>query len=245
MRRLSQDEIRDRILYKDHAILVFHKPAGLPVQSADSGMMDLESLLRTFLDGKPPRIVHRLDQPVEGIVVLALSSGAAADLSRQLAGGEMKKVYKAAVCPGPGIVLPGPGETRILEDVLIRDGRSNTSRVALPGETGGKQARLKYEIVGRTCSPAAGESECMPIARITLMTGRHHQIRVQFAHAGMPLAGDTKYGGVRLREGLALCACSLTFRHPESGREMCFEVSPEHPLLLSPENTGSAPDRRS
>ena len=230
MRRMSPDEIRKRILYEDRDVLVFHKPAGLPVQSADSGMMDLESLLRIFLNGVQPRIVHRLDQPVEGIVVLALTSRTAGELSRQLAAGEINKVYQAAVCPQPGVVIPPPGELHSLEDVLIRDGRTNTSRIARAGEEG-KKARLNYEMVGKIAIESMKEVDNIWKVRIVLLTGRHHQIRVQFSHAGMPLAGDIKYGGPRMREGLALCACSLDFSHPVTGRDMHFEVVPDHPLL--------------
>ena len=230
MRRMTPDEIRKRILCEDQEILVFHKPAGLPVQSASSGIMDLENLLRAYLGGELPRVVHRLDQPVEGIVVFGKTARAAGELSRQLASGEMRKIYLAAVCPSPETVLPPPGEVRVLEDVLIRDGRTNTSRPALAGEPGGKSAALQYEVLGR---PGVGETTWPDswIVRIKLLTGRHHQIRVQFSHAGMPLAGDSKYGGPRMREGLALCACSLTFHHPRGGREMHFEISAENPLL--------------
>ena len=232
MRRMLVSEIKDRILYEDREILVFHKPGGLPVQSADSGVPDLESMARNYLNGKQVWVVHRLDQPVEGITLLAKTARAAKELGSQLRNGEMEKIYLAAVLPGESTALPREGETVILEDYLIRDGRTNMSRIAGPGDKGAKKAVLCY----RVAAALNRDDLSVLIVEISLKTGRHHQIRVQFAHAGMPLAGDRKYGRMGQQAagdggGIALCAAQLTFRHPGDGRKMHFEISPEHPLL--------------
>ena len=93
-------DIRDYILYEDKDILVCHKPAGLAVQNARVGSMDMESLLKNYIAQKVPGkmpylgIIHRLDQPVEGVLVFALNPKAAADLSRQMTAGKIKKMHR-------------------------------------------------------------------------------------------------------------------------------------------------------
>ena len=94
-------DIRDYIIYEDKDILVCHKPAGIAVQNARVGSMDLESLLKNYVAQKVPGkmpylgIIHRLDQPVEGVLVFALNSRAVAELNRQMTSGKIKKIYLA------------------------------------------------------------------------------------------------------------------------------------------------------
>lgn len=231
-----------RILHEDNDIIVCHKPAGIATQTARVGQADMVSEISNYLAakkdsaGKFPcvRVVHRLDQPVEGILVFARNKQAAAELSRQAAGEEMRKEYLALVC---GRDMLRTGE---LKDYLLKDGRMNMSRVVQPEVTGAKEARLSYEIL-RENLPESGMTgygadglRCA-LVRICLHTGRHHQIRVQMANAGMPLLGDHKYAGkeaLALSEELgiretALCAYRLAFIHPKSGRRMQFEIRPE------------------
>ncbi|MDE7198837.1 MAG: RluA family pseudouridine synthase [Lachnospiraceae bacterium] len=220
----------DRILYNDKNIIVCHKPAGIATQTARVGQADMESEITNYLkadrpDSKKPvyvRVIHRLDQPVEGILVFAKSKAAAADLSRQAAGDVMKKEYLAVVC---GENFPQRGE---LKNYLLKDGKTNTSRVVPSEIKGAKEARLSYEVLSEGPLQTA-------LVRIQIHTGRHHQIRVQMANAGMPLLGDRKYTGeaaafvssqLGIRE-IALCAYRLTFIHPITGEEMTFEVEPE------------------
>ena len=109
-------------------------------------------------------------------------------------------------------------EEGILEDYLKKDGRTNMSAVVAEGTPGAKKARLSYQVIHE-------ETERFLI-KIKLDTGRHHQIRVQMAHAGMPLTGDRKYGGTT-DTALGLCACSLTFLYPGSRKKMHFKVKPK------------------
>ena len=94
-------DVRECILYEDKDILVCHKPAGIAVQSGRVGSMDLESLLKNYIaqkkTGKIPylAVIHRLDQPVEGVLVFALNPKAAAALNRQMTTGEISKTYLA------------------------------------------------------------------------------------------------------------------------------------------------------
>lgn len=220
---------QQRILHEDNDIIVCHKPAGIATQTARVGQADMVSEIANYLtakrDGgeKSPYVgvVHRLDQPVEGILVFAKNKQAAADLSRQAAGEEMKKEYLALVC---GKDMRRSGE---LTDYLLKDGKTNTSRVVPAEVKGAKEAWLSYEVLWEKPPEA--------LVKICLHTGRHHQIRVQMANAGMPLLGDHKYAGeevIALSKELgiretALCAYRLSFTHPKTGEHMQFEISPE------------------
>ena len=210
--------IEDYILYEDKNIIVCHKPAGLAVQNARIGSADMESALKNYLYKKDPGkmpylgIVHRLDQPVEGIIVFARTPFAAKELSKQISGGQMEKIYLAVTKGKP------EKEEGILEDYLKKEGRTNMSAVVPEGTTGAKKARLSYQVIDE-------ETESF-LVKIKLDTGRHHQIRVQMAHAGMPLTGDRKYGD-SVDTSLGLCACSLTFLYPGTGKQMHFTVKPK------------------
>ena len=186
-------KIEDYILFEDKEIIVCRKPAGIAVQNARIGAMDLESSLKNYLAmqaGGGRRIpylavIHRLDQPVEGILVFGKTPEAAKSLSAQITAGKMEKIY-LAVTYGQQAET-GKKET-VLEDYLKKDGKSNTSSVVNANTPGAKKARLSYEVLGEAVDEISGKKKWL--LRIHLDTGRHHQIRVQMAHAGMPLAGD-------------------------------------------------------
>lgn len=227
--------IKDRILYEDNDILVCHKPAGIATQTARVGQADMVSEAANYLASAEEGctrpyvgVVHRLDQPVEGILVFAKNGRAAADLGRQLSDGRMEKYYYAVVC---GHRLAPDGE---LTDYLVKDGRTNMSRVVPPETQNAKKAVLEYRIVSkRPCKE--GNALQTALVRVRLHTGRHHQIRVQMSHAGMGLLGDYRYADAEVREvseamrvkEIALCAYKLAFRHPASGRHMQFAIRPE------------------
>lgn len=205
-----------KIIYEDAQILVAGKPAGLAVQTKKIAEEDLESLLRKKLKNSNLAPITRLDQPVEGLVLFAKTKEAAAKLTKQLTEHSMQKIYLAGIYGSFG-----EGAKGSLKDRLYKDGRSNTSKVVLPGDScyaEGKDSALNYEEI----SP--GE------LRIELLTGRHHQIRVQLANAGHPILGDTKYGSEKSREETArlgikrlmLTAKELEFKHPVTGKIMHF-----------------------
>ena len=148
-------------------------------------------------------VIHRLDQPVEGIVLFAKTEEAAANLSKQLQRHQMKKHYLAIVTRGQ---FPARD---VLEDYMVKDSRAGKAKVVDKDDPRAKVARLSYEMI----------EECgnEKLLDITLETGRFHQIRAQMAHFGHPLAGDTKYGTAKQNQGLpffgqALYAYKLTFR---------------------------------
>lgn len=216
-------DIRDYIIYEDKDILVCHKPAGIAVQNARVGSMDLESLLKNYIVQKVPGkmpylgIIHRLDQPVEGVLVFAMNAKAAAELNRQMTSGKIKKIY-LAVTEGDVKV-----EKATLEDWLKKDNRTNSSAVVAAGTSGAKRAVLSYELL----ETREVQGEKRNLLEIRLDTGRHHQIRVQMAHEGMPLVGDRKYNPQQSgQEPLALCSAKLGFQHPVTKKKMEFQVTP-------------------
>lgn len=238
------------IIYDDNDLAVCHKPAGIPVQTAKIGQQDMVSLLRNYYakKGEDTRVflVHRLDQPVEGVMVFARNKQAAADLSRQSKEKSMDKCYMALA---EGVFQQSGG---VLEDYLLRDGKTNTSRVVSQGTPGAKQAKLSYQVVeiwqpdqkqqkeqesdlnifqqeGRKIFFRHWQNQkdhAVSLLQINLETGRHHQIRIQMAHAGHPLVGDKKYNPdcPPVYLPIALCSVKLSFCHPRDGRNMEFEI---------------------
>ena len=212
------------VLYEDNDIIVVNKPAGLATEGGRIGEKDLESEMRNYLAKKnePPEvfILHRLDKPVSGIVVLAKTGRAAAVLSKSLSDDSFSKEYKAVVYKEKPLDKEGE-----LTDYLIKDIKNNVSRVAKsPNEKGAKKAVLSYKV--------ESEDEKSAVLRIKLMTGRHHQIRVQLSNAGVPILGDRNYGSKDSIEysfskgikDVSLTACALSFDHPVSGEPLRFSI---------------------
>ena len=220
-----------KILYEDADILVCVKPAGTASETRKSGEQDMVSLLRNYRHGRGEEpyagLVHRLDQPVEGILVFGKHARSTSALSRQLARGGFSKIYLAVTEKAM------PQQEGRLVDFLKKDSRSNTSFVAAQGEAQAKKAELLYQVL----ETQARQERVQNLVRIELLTGRHHQIRVQMAHLGTPLAGDLKYGRQETASrgtqaaGPALCACGLAFLHPASRKKMKFHICPSQPVF--------------
>lgn len=222
------------ILFEDNAIIVVVKPAGVASQEERGFEASLIDGIRGHLvkergiKGIPyVGVVHRLDKPVGGVMVYAKTKEAAAELSRQIGAKEMKKCYYALLSKIPA----APEGT--LVDYLVQDKKNHSSSVAGPNTKDAKRAELAYRIV----KTVEQNGNPLALADVELMTGRHHQIRVQFAHLGCPLYGDTKYNperkttaqatGCRGRQAtVGLYAYSLSFCHPKTGERMTFQQSP-------------------
>lgn len=215
------------IVYEDKNIMVIHKPAGIATQTGRLGQADLVSELKNYRKKKGEDtyigVVHRLDQPVEGLLVFAKDAKSAKILTNQLGTKVLNKSYSAIVSVETDTELTG-GKLR---DYLLKDNRTNTSSVVseekpIPKEA--KEAVLYWEIVQK-CGNAA-------LIKVKLLTGRHHQIRVQMSNSGMPLLGDIKYGSEfskKLSKQLnikntALLADSIEFEHPLTGKKMSFNI---------------------
>ena len=163
-----------RIIYEDDHLIGIYKAAGIPVQTASVAKTDVCSYLKNHLKGGYLGVVHRLDQPVEGLLVFAKDKDTAADLSAQLSSGELKKSYRAVVY-GKG---PASGT-----DVCFMKKTSDNLSVIGEGEDY-KRTELSFELM-ETYDRASEY-------RINIQTGRFHQIRSQMAHLGLPILGDMK-----------------------------------------------------
>lgn len=216
------------ILFEDDHVLVVKKDAGIPVQAGKMRMMDLQGLIKNELyrrnrkGGEPYLgLIHRLDQPVEGVMVFAKTPFAAGALSEQVTDGRMKKHYLALLCGKPS------EDSGKLVDYLVKDGRTNTSSVVKEQNKDAKRAELNYQVLKRY--------EDTTLVEVELITGRHHQIRVQMANAGWPLYGDTKYNpkfqDVMEHVQTALCAYKLSFVHPKTKKVMEFCIEPDNSML--------------
>lgn len=219
---------KPEILFEDKDLLICHKPAGVATQTKRLGQQDMESLLKNYRakKGEPPYIgiVHRLDQPVEGVMVFAKNQKAAAGLSKQVQDRVIGKYYYAVSASRT------EANEGVLEDYLFTDKKTNFTQV-VDKETGenrlkeAKYAKLEYKVVET--------KEDKTLFDIKLHTGRQHQIRVQMAHMGCPLVGDGKYnvqqdieGKSNFNTGLALCSYKLEFEHPTKKIPMQFKIRP-------------------
>ena len=208
-----KDDIK-RILFEDNDIIVCVKPVG----------KDSEGFAKEI--GCFP--VHRLDKPVGGVMVFAKTKKAAAVLSDAVAKGQVSKKYIAVLC---GDIAEKSGELR---DFLYHDVRANKTFVVKKERKGVKEAVLKYNIVGS----AEHKGQTVSLGEIELITGRSHQIRVQFGSRKNPLWGDGKYGS-RINGEIALFSHCLEFYHPTGGEKMVFNALPcekELPWALFAEN---------
>ena len=198
------------ILYADKRILVALKPAGVLSTDEEGGM---PSLLRRHLgdDKACVRTVHRLDAAVSGVMVFARSVKAASLLSQQIRERRFTKEYLAVIhgCPPPS------GELR---DLLGRDKARRVTYVAEAPGPDVREAKLSYQVL--ECR------EGLSLVRVRLYTGRTHQIRVQFASRGFPLAGDKKYGVEDGFDAIALWSHRIGFTHPETGEAVEFSALP-------------------
>jgi 23S rRNA pseudouridine1911/1915/1917 synthase len=208
------------LLYEDNHLLVVEKPVNMPTQGDASGDPDLLSLLKEDLKEryqKPGQVylglVHRLDRPVGGVMVFAKTSKAASRLGEQIRTGGFKKTYLA-------VVHGQPEKSGRLEHFLLKDRATNIVQVVSSAATGGKKAILEYEVLM--------EKEGLSLVRINLLTGRSHQIRVQFSTLGHPLYGDQKYGASFNKPGqqIALWSQEIQCLHPTKKEAMTFSSSP-------------------
>ena len=216
-----------QIIQEDKDIILIYKPAGIATQTARLGEMDLYSEIRNYLAIRSKErepylaIINRLDQPVEGLVLLAKNKKAAAFLSEELKQENIKKKYLALVF---GTMDDKKG---LFIDYLRKNSKTNLSEVVPKENKDAKRAELKY------CIRNARDN--MTLLSIELISGRHHQIRLQLSHHGYPLLGDLKYGtqnsiscsreqGIQL---IALCAYQLSFLHPTSGEQREYEITPK------------------
>lgn len=227
------------IVYEDRDILVCAKPAGLPTQTAKVAAPDLISELRNYLAEKGEHylaVIHRLDQPVEGLLVFAKNKEAAGKLNAQLRTGGFDKAYYAVAFNQPQV------EEGMLEDHMVKEG--SLAKIVPADTPGAKKAVLRYKLLAMERGRALYE--------VRPETGRFHQIRAQMAHAGMPLLGDKKYADPAIRmysekhgiRHVALCAVTLKLIHPKSGEEMLFVKKPSGEVFREFQKDGKNENRK-
>ncbi|MCP1102564.1 23S rRNA pseudouridine1911/1915/1917 synthase [Aequitasia blattaphilus] len=202
------------ILYEDKDIIVCVKPHGVPTQSKSIMTKDMVSLLKNYLNSPYLGLIHRLDQPVKGIMVFGKTPLASKNLSKSLTANSFQKLYLATVHGKPA------KDTDTLTDYLLQDKKSNTSSVVSPGTPGQKRASLSYKLLD------FNNEGNTSLLEVSLETGRHHQIRVQLSHIGHPIVGDRKYGqSTDAGKNIQLVAYKLSFPHPATGKRLSFSIS--------------------
>ena len=212
------------VIYEDNHILVVQKPAGISVQADSSKDIDMLTILKEYRKVKEHKpgdafigLVHRLDRPVSGIMVFAKTSKAASRLSDQIRQNTFHKTYLAVVEGS----LPPEGK---FEDYLVKDEKENKSYVTTKEK--GKYSCLEYQVLST--------KDNLSLVQINLITGRSHQIRVQFASRNHPLIGDAKYGHNKNNLDIALFAKSITFNHPTTKEQLTFtlDIPKKYPFNL-------------
>lgn len=198
------------IRYLDDSLVVCVKPAGVLSTDEPGGLPEL--LRRELGLGRELRTVHRLDRVVGGLMALALGAENASALGGQIMERTFEKEYLAVVHGRP------PEGRGTLTDLLGRDKARRMTYVAGGPGKGVREAVLDYEVLG--------ERDGLSLVRVTLRTGRTHQIRVQFASRGLPLAGERKYSTLEDGCPLALWSCRLAFDHPATGARLEFTARP-------------------
>lgn len=235
------------IIYEDKDIIVCYKPAGIPTQTASLSSPDMVSMIKNHLAKKEKSpyvgVIHRLDQPVSGLLVFAKNKKAATDLSKQIQDGNANKDYLAMCYKVPkekqGTLChymtknSVTKSAQVIEEERFLEILQKQKEFEKPTEKNElknfyKKAILDYKV--------EKELEDASILYIHLQTGRFHQIRAQFAFVGNALLGDMKYGSVESKEistkrnitKIALCAYRLVLKHPVTGKKMEFVLKEEN-----------------
>ena len=204
------------VIYEDNHILVVNKAAGLLVQGDQTGDESLVDIAKRYIKDKYQKpgnvflgLVHRLDRPTTGVIVLARTSKALTRLNQQFKDRLTKKVYRAVVSGSP--------EPKARLEHFLRKNSSQNKSFHYPKNTlNTKHAILRYRHIEQLRS--------YHVLEIELETGRHHQIRAQLAAVGLHIKGDLKYGAKRPNQNgsIHLHAQSLALAHPTTKEEMKF-----------------------
>ena len=211
-----------KVIYEDNHIIVVEKPVNIPSQADKTGDLDMLTIIKDYIKEKYQKpgevylgLVHRLDRPTGGVMVFAKTSKAASRLSEQVREKQMQKKY---LCIVDGKMEK---EKDTFTDYLLKNERTNTSKVVDKNTKNAKEAVLDYEVI------KYDEETNLSVVKVNLHTGRHHQIRLQFSSRGHSLYGDQKYGTRGRGKQLTLWAYSLSLMHPTKKEKMEFEDYPE------------------
>ena len=200
-----------KILFEDEHIIICEKQVGMLSEDSASDE-SLPNILKK-LTGSEIYTLHRLDKPVGGVIMYAKTKKSAAAFSAIIADNKLEKTYLAVT---DGHIEKKTGE---MHDLLFKDSRKNKTFVVKRMRKGVKDAVLNYEVLQ--------ESDVLSFVKVKLVTGRSHQIRVQFASRKTPLTGDGKYGSRNNRCSIALWSHSLSFTHPLTSETMTVSSVPD------------------
>lgn len=209
------------VVYEDNHIIIVNKAVGEIVQGDKTGDTPLSEIIKSYLKEKYNKpgnvfcgVVHRIDRPVEGLVIFAKTSKALERLNKMLRAGEIHKTYWALV-EGH---LDKDQDT--LKSYLRSDGRINKTFISTQNDKEAKKSILTYSTI------AKGDN--YTLLEINLLTGRKHQIRAQLSSIGHPIKGDLKYGARRSNSngGISLQAHRIQFTHPVSKESIDLSLSP-------------------
>ncbi|HMQ60880.1 MAG TPA: RluA family pseudouridine synthase [Flavilitoribacter sp.] len=200
------------ILLETDQYLVINKPAGINVERLPHGFPSVEEMVEIYLRGKGVKkpyagIVHRLDRPVSGVLLVAKKKSVLKMLNEQFRLRKIRKAYQALVFPAPAT------EKGTLHHWLVKDQKGKRAEAYQAPAEHAKEAFLEFE---RISISGAGEG----LLKVVPSGGQFHQIRVQLAAAGWPILGDEKYGSVKPfhQDAIALHATGLVFEDPVTGR---------------------------
>ncbi len=201
-----------KILFEDNEIIVLVKPVGVPSEDTKTGEKGILTKINEEIYNGQIHLLHRLDRNVGGVMVFAKTKKSAAAISKQIQDNTFKKTYLAVV---DGVIEEKQG---IYKDLLFKDSSKNRSYVVSRIRKGVKDASLEYVVLS--------ETENKSLVKVTLHTGRTHQIRVQFSSRKTPLTGDIKYGSKDRNCDIALFSHSITFNHPVTNELLTFGALP-------------------
>ena len=209
------------VLYEDNHLIAVKKEPGSIVQSDKTGDETLAEEVKAYIKRKYKKpgdvflgIIHRLDRPVGGVIVFAMTSKALTRMNELFREKKIFKTYWAIVEEKP------PIEDGQLVNWLKKNQDKNRSRAYDIEVKDSKKAELTYRLMGR--------SKHYYYIEVHPKTGRHHQIRVQLAHLGCKIKGDVKYGAKRTNKdgSIHLFARSLSFIHPVKKEKLIIRSNP-------------------
>ena len=205
------------VLYEDNHLIVVVKPINILSQSDSTNDLDMLTIIKKYLKEKYHKpgnvylgLVHRLDRVVGGVMVFAKTSKAASRLSDSIRKNEVHKVYLAIV----------HGKVKDKDTFVDYLKKMDDFSTIISNSKEGKYAELSYELIDYS------KELNLSLVKVYLKTGRHHQIRVQFASRNHPLVGDNRYG-IDKEKNIGLFAYQLSFIHPVKKEIMTFTYLPE------------------
>lgn len=222
---MDTQKLIPEILFEDYYVIVVNKPAGLMVENDSFNNPSVEHWALLHLQKKFPTnkeyyiaFPHRIDRVTQGVLLIAKTKAAQAELSRQFESRSISKIYFALTENKPR------HQSGMFKHFLKKDLKEKKAIISKTERSGFKECSLRYEVIGVTKN-----NFCL--LKIELLTGRFHQVRAQLAHEGLPIVGDFKYGSqIKYPENsIALIAKEILFKHPKTSEELFFEVPfPSH-----------------